>query len=138
MRMNPTQLVASFEAHSVAMFATLALTGALVAPVQAQTSYGNSPGPATSGAPAAQAPGAAPMSPAQAAPTAPPATTAVPPNRWTSAQITEAFRKTDADGDGKITRQEATMWSGLSRQFDAIDTNKDGSISSAEFEEALK
>ncbi|RYF38931.1 MAG: hypothetical protein EOO25_16070 [Comamonadaceae bacterium] len=64
--------------------------------------------------------------------------TAVPPNRWTVGQIEEAFRKTDQDQDGKITRQEALIWTGLSRQFGLVDTNRYGNISSAEFDEALK
>ncbi len=48
------------------------------------------------------------------------------------------FTRSDTDGDGQLSRQEASMWAGLSSRFDQIDANKDGSISSAEFDEALK
>ena len=110
--------IANFEAHSVALFTTLALSAGLAT---AQ------PNPASS---------------LPAAPKSPPGTSqandTIPPNRWTAAQIQDAFRKADQDRDGKISRQEATIWTGLSRQFDLVDTNKDGSISSAEFDEALK
>lgn len=110
--------IANFEAHSVALFTTLALSAGLAV---AQSSLTNN----TTSAPKSQA-GASHAS------------DAIPPNRWTAVQIEEAFRKTDQDRDGKITRQEATIWTGLSRQFELVDTNKDGDISSAEFDEALK
>lgn len=115
--------LADFEARSVALFTTLALAAGLAAaqPGAAVTSPSASPSAA---------------SPSAAAPS--PAAEAIPPNRWTAVQIEEAFRKTDQDHDGKITRQEATIWTGLSRQFELVDTNKDGNISSAEFDQALK
>lgn len=99
----------NFDARSVALFTALALTTAL------------------SGAQS----GAAPASPAGGA---------IPPNKWTLAQIEDAFRKTDADGDGdgSISRQEASMWAGLARNFDRLDSNKDGRLSRAEFDEGLK
>lgn len=62
----------------------------------------------------------------------------IPPNRWTQLQIDDAFRKTDADHDGRLTRQEASIWSGLSRQFDVVDRDRDGWISRDEFNDALK
>ena len=119
MHVKKKSLLANFEARSVSLFSTLALSAGLVA---AQT------GPAM---PPAQTPPANTMG-------ASPSSAAIPPNRWTAAQIDEAFKKTDQDHDGKITRQEATIWTGLSRQFELVDTNKDGNISSAEFDEALK
>ena len=64
--------------------------------------------------------------------------TATLPNRWTPRQLRAAFEKTDANGDGKLSREELSVWAGLSRRFDQIDTDKDGSVSSVEFEEALK
>jgi hypothetical protein len=62
----------------------------------------------------------------------------IPPNHWTQAQIADAFRKTDTDGNGSISRQEAAMWPGLARNFDRLDANQDGQLSKAEFDEGLK
>ncbi len=102
----------NFETCSVALFASLALYGPL--PARAQTAL-----------PAAPRTAAAPED-------------KIPPNRWTAEQLTQAFKKGDDDGNGELSRKEATVWAGLSRRFDQIDSNKDGSISSAEFDEALK
>ncbi|HSV35042.1 MAG TPA: EF-hand domain-containing protein [Ramlibacter sp.] len=103
----------NFETCSVALFASLALYGPL--PSRAQT--------------------AAPR-------TSPSLTTpvqgAIPPNRWTPEQLNDAFRRSDANHDGRLSRDEASTLGGLARQFDRVDSNKDGSISSAEFDEALK
>ncbi|MEO7548385.1 MAG: EF-hand domain-containing protein [Ramlibacter sp.] len=110
--------IANFETRSVALFTALALGAGLAAAQPGAAT--SSPTPPKSQAGSSQTAGA------------------VPPNRWTAAQIEEAFRKTDKDRDGKITRQEATVWTGLSRQFGLVDTNRDGNISSAEFDEALK
>lgn len=63
---------------------------------------------------------------------------AIPANNWTAGQIKEAFKRTDANNDGAISREEARIFNGLTRNFDSFDANKDGSISSAEFDEALK
>ena len=49
-----------------------------------------------------------------------------------------AFKRVDTDSDGQLSRQEASLLAGLPGHFDRIDANKDGSISSAEFDEALK
>lgn len=106
----------NFETCSVALFATLALGGHFQA--RAQT-------PSAPSAPTSQS-------------TPAPNNGAIPPNRWTREQLTRAFKRSDTDGDGRLSRQEATMWAGLSSRFDQIDANKDGSISSAEFDEALK
>lgn len=57
---------------------------------------------------------------------------------WTIAQIDDAFRMTDSDRNGVISRQEAAIWTGLSRNFDQADTNGDGVISRAEFEQRLR
>jgi hypothetical protein len=105
----------SFESRSVALFALLALAATLSG--------------AQSGAPPASS---APQSTAGAA------ADAIPPNKWTVAQIADAFRKTDADGSGTISRQEAGMWTGLARSFDRLDSNRDGELSKAEFDEGLK
>lgn len=78
------------------------------------------------------------LSGAQSGASRPAPADAIPPNQWTVAQIADAFRKTDADGNGSISRQEAAMWSGLARNFDRLDTNKDGQLSNAEFNDGLK
>jgi len=46
----------------------------------------------------------------------------------------EAFRKLDADGDGWISRQEATAHPEVAASFDAADRDGDGRLSFAEFE----
>ncbi|RYF43585.1 MAG: EF-hand domain-containing protein [Comamonadaceae bacterium] len=119
MSLKKRSRVADFEVRSVILFSTLVL-GAGLASAQLGPA---TPTPSTLSTPSASAA----EIPA-----------AIPANRWTVAQVDEAFRKTDQDHDGKITRQEATIWTGLSRQFELVDTNKDGNISSAEFDEALK
>lgn len=112
-----TASLSSFESRSVALFTMLVLTAGL---------SGAQPG----GAPASPA---LPAAPAAAAPA-----DTIPPNPWTMAQIADAFRKTDADGNGSISRQEAAIWTGLVRNFDRLDTNRDGQLSRAEFDEGLK
>lgn len=102
--------LSSFEACSVALFTSLALGGAAL-PARSQT----------------------PSTPSVTATSA-----GIPPDRWTPEQLAQAFRRTDDDGDGRLSRQEASVWAGLSRRFDQVDSNKDGSISSAGFDEALK
>lgn len=103
-----------FELRSVALLATLALTAGLA------TAQATAPAPAATAQKTAQA------------------AESIPANRWTIAQIEDAFRKTDGDNNGAISRQEATMWTGLSRSFDKVDSDHDGVISRAEFDEALK
>ncbi len=42
--------------------------------------------------------------------------------------------KADANGDGVVTQEEAKAFPRLAGEFDAIDTNKDGQLDTAEFE----
>ncbi|HWI83542.1 EF-hand domain-containing protein [Ramlibacter sp.] len=107
-----------FESCSVALFASLVFMGPL---------------PARSQPPQPARP--AVTSPHRASPAAP---AAIPHNRWSMAEVQDAFRRADSDGDGELSPQEAAVWPGLARVFDRYDNNKDGSISSAEFDEALK
>ena len=59
--------------------------------------------------------------------------------RSPSAPAADLFRKLDADGNGSISRKEAAASGGsLARNFDALDTNHDGSLSRAEFERASR
>ena len=66
--------------------------------------------------------------------------TSIPPNKnnWTAAQIAEAFKRLDANGDGLISREEAAPARGVAKHFDQADTNRDGSLSASEFESAMK
>jgi len=69
-----------------------------------------------------------------------PAQQPIPPNRnnWTTAQIAEAFKRLDANGDGLISREEAAPARGVAKHFDQADTNRDGMLSAPEFEAAMK
>ncbi len=106
----------NFETCSVALFASLVFYG----PLPAKAQVGRSAAPATTTSGTGQL------------------NTTIPPNRWTPGQLRQAFSKADVNGDGQLSREEASVWAGLSRHFDQIDSSKDGSISSAEFDEALK
>ena len=109
------RILPNFETCSVALFATMALSGHFQA--RAQIAVPSTPTSQSSPAPNSGA---------------------IPPNRWTREQLTQAYKRVDTDGDGRLSRQEASVLTGLSSRFDQIDANKDGSISSAEFDEALK
>lgn len=49
-----------------------------------------------------------------------------------------AFAKTDTNGDGRLSREEAASLPAVSANFDKADGNKDGFLSSVEFANALK
>jgi hypothetical protein len=96
--------------RSLALFACLALGSGLVV---AQFSIG--PGPAAA-----------------------PAKNAASGSTWTSQQLADAFRKADADGDGTISRQEASRSRGLASNFDNADTDRDGLLSRTEFDQSIQ
>lgn len=50
----------------------------------------------------------------------------------------EAFERADKDGDGKLNREEAENLPAIAQRFEQIDIDRDGSISKAEYLEALK
>ncbi len=55
------------------------------------------------------------------------------------ARAAEHFKKADADGNGMLSRAEAEKGTPrLARQFDVIDTNKDGQLSRDEMSAARK
>ena len=44
-----------------------------------------------------------------------------------------AFTKADANGDGKLSREEAAKVPAIAAKFDALDKDKDGALTLAEF-----
>lgn len=48
------------------------------------------------------------------------------------------FEETDTDGDGAVTREEASSFEPLSSMFNSADDNKDGALDPEEFELAQK
>ena len=54
------------------------------------------------------------------------------------AQVAAAFTKADKNADGMLSREEAASLPAVAADFDRIDTDKDGSISTAEFTKAVK
>ena len=106
--------LSSFETRSLALFASLALSSGVAV---AQFTVG--PGPAKPGM------------------TAAPSKAVIPANSRTAKQLADAFRQTDTDGNGSISRQEARL-SGLSGDFNKADTNRDGVLSRAEFDQSFQ
>lgn len=115
--------------YATAMMLTLTAAGALLAMrAQAQT-------PEPDAAPPVQA-APVPAAPAQAAPTqATPSPAAAP--KYAAKDMALAFNYMDANKDGKVSREEAAGFRGVARHFDEADTNRDGFLSSQEFESAL-
>jgi hypothetical protein len=79
---------------------------------------------------AASPPGVQPAIPA-------PITEALPPNRWTAAQIREAFQLADVNGDGQLTRAEAQRLPIMPRTFEDSDLNKDGVLTLGEYQSSF-
>jgi len=44
------------------------------------------------------------------------------------------MHKIDVDGDGKISREEASKYKGVAKVFDRVDTNKDGYLAKDEMQ----
>lgn len=65
-------------------------------------------------------------------------TTTPAPDAKARMAIEAAFAKADANGDGKITKDEAAKMPEIAAKFDMLDTDKDGSLSLAEFAAAYK
>jgi hypothetical protein len=72
---------------------------------------------------------------AASAPAATPATPAVV--YYDPKDLERAFKFMDKTGDGKISRDEASNFRGVSKHFDEADTNKDGFLSREEFDNAM-
>ncbi len=77
-------------------------------------------------------------------PSVAPAQAAVPASsdasrmRLSSAQVQQAFRYIDRDGDGRLSRAEIAAFPRVEKHFERIDTDHDGTVSPAEFESALQ
>ena len=99
------------------MAALAALAALLAMQAQAQTAE-----PAA----AASAPASSPASPG------PKAVTYYDPK-----DLERAFKFMDKTGDGKVSRDEASNFRGVSKHFDEADTNKDGFLSREEFDNAM-
>ena len=78
-------------------------------------------------APSALPPGVRPVLPA-------PVAQPLPPNRWTVAQVREAFQLADTNGDGQLTRAEAQRLPIMPRSFEDADLNKDGVLTLDEYQ----
>ena len=110
-----------FELRSVLLVAALAV--GVAGAVRAQTAP---PSPASPTSP-----------PSQVAPSGNSTTPgAVPQNRATAQDIEAAFKRADANKDGKLDRQEAEHFPAVAQRFEQIDTNRDTFISLAELAKA--
>lgn len=107
---------------------TLTLTGAISAGAQ-------SPAPADVPAPATVAAGSV-SSAASAAQAPAPAAGALP--AFNESNFGMAFNYIDADKNGQISREEASRFRGVARNFDAADVNRDGVLSRQEFDNAMQ
>ena len=97
------------------MLATSAATALLALGAHAQGT--DSPAAATSGAAAAQVPAPAP--------------------RYAASDLERAFGFMDGNRDGKVSRQEASGFRGVAKNFDRADTNQDSFLSREEFDTAM-
>jgi Ca2+-binding EF-hand superfamily protein len=52
--------------------------------------------------------------------------------------VEAAFTKADANGDGKVTKDEAAKMPEIAGKFDSLDKDKDGALTLAEFAAGVK
>jgi hypothetical protein len=121
---HPKHSIPHFELRSVLLVAALAV--GVAGAVRAQTAP---PSPASPTSPPSQ------MAPSGNAGSAG-AAGAVPQNRATTQDIDAAFKRADANKDGKLDRQEAEHFPAVAQRFEQIDTNRDTFISLAELAKA--
>ena len=60
-----------------------------------------------------------------------------PAPRYAASELERAFGFMDGDRDGKVSRQEASGFRGVAKNFDRADTNHDGFLSREEFDTAM-
>lgn len=82
----------------------------------------------------AQAQTAEPAAAAAATPTAAPSQ---PVAAYDAKDLERAFKFMDKTGDGKVSRDEASNFRGVSKHFDEADVNKDNFLSPEEFNNAM-
>ena len=105
---------------------------ALTALLLAAASAGAQTPPTAPAAP--QEPALAPSSGAIITPATPvPAAT-----QGTAQQMDQAFARADRDRSGGLSRAEAEAYSAVRLNFEELDANKDGVLSRAEFERAVR
>ena len=66
-----------------------------------------------------------------------PQTSAATPPRYAAADLKRAFNFMDGNHDGKVSREEASRFRGVAKNFDRADTNHDGFLSREEFGKAM-
>lgn len=57
--------------------------------------------------------------------------------RYSASDLERAFGFMDGNGDGQVSRQEASGFRGVAKNFDRADTNHDGFLSREEFDAAM-
>ncbi len=57
--------------------------------------------------------------------------------KYDSKDLERAFKFMDKTGDGKVSRDEASNFRGVSKHFDEADLNKDNFLSQEEFNNAM-
>ncbi len=113
-----------FEASSVLLFA--ALTFGAAGAVQAQSGSTGSPPQASKSV----------IGTASSNPAAPQATFGG--GKTTTSSAAAAFDRADADRNGMLSPQEASIFPAIGERFQALDKNQDKMLSREEFEAALK
>ncbi len=65
-------------------------------------------------------------------------TLSVPVHAYDDARLVAAFKKADKDNDGTLNREEAKAMPRVLKNFDSIDTDKDGLVSLDDIRATLK
>ena len=77
------------------------------------------------------------MAPAESGGTGAGTGTAPAAAKATPKEIEAAFKSSDADGDGKLSRKEAQVIPELAQSFEQIDSDKNTFVSAKEFTKAF-